>query len=250
MALHLNRGHFRRPGKCLGGYSLNFRTYERRRRPKKRACTICADGMLVAIFRRKSTLQTGWDESRRVAAGWEAAGTWERGPNLPPPAPVAVRPSPAEPGRAKPVVTIRSAADAYSANRAVRHIAESTISEYRILSSSFAPSPRRAAISCSINSRLSIEFARYAAERRNKRGEGKPEAFGFLGFTHIGGAIHKTGNFTLHRKTTGKRMAAKLKQIRAESRRRMLARAAGSLERLRQVVGGYYQYHAIPGKWG
>ena len=32
-----------------------------------------------------------------------------------------------------------------------------------------------------------IEFGRYAAERRAQRGEGKPETFNFLGFTHICG---------------------------------------------------------------
>jgi hypothetical protein len=53
-----------------------------------------------------------------------------------------------------------------------------------------------------------IEFGRFAAECRKKRGEGKPETFNFLGFTHICGTNHQTGNFTVHRKTIGKRMAA------------------------------------------
>ena len=42
-----------------------------------------------------------------------------------------------------------------------------------------------------------IEFRRYAAERRKKRGEGKPETFNFLGFTHICVTNYKTGNFTI-----------------------------------------------------
>src|ERR1700733_14790888 len=42
-----------------------------------------------------------------------------------------------------------------------------------------------------------IEFGRYAAERRKKRGEGKPETFNFLGFTHICVTNYKTGNFTI-----------------------------------------------------
>jgi RNA-directed DNA polymerase len=50
-----------------------------------------------------------------------------------------------------------------------------------------------------------IEFGRYATERREKRGEGKPETFNFLGFTHICGTSHKTGYFTVKRKTMGKR---------------------------------------------
>ena len=64
-----------------------------------------------------------------------------------------------------------------------------------------------------------IEFGRYAAERREKRGEGKPETFNFLGFTHICGTSHQTGYFTVHRRTIGKRMTAKLKDIRAKLRR-------------------------------
>jgi group II intron reverse transcriptase/maturase len=94
-----------------------------------------------------------------------------------------------------------------------------------------------------------IEFGRYAAERRKKRGEGKPETFNFLGFTHICGTCHRTGRFTVGRKTIGKRMAAKLKDIRAKLRQRMHGRVPGTLRWLQQVVRGYFQYHAIPGNW-
>jgi group II intron reverse transcriptase/maturase len=92
-----------------------------------------------------------------------------------------------------------------------------------------------------------IEFGRYAIERREKRGEGKPETFNFLGFTHICGTSHKTGYFTVHRRTIGKRMAAKLKDIRVKVRTRMHARVRGTVQGLVQVVRGYFQYHAIPG---
>jgi len=50
-----------------------------------------------------------------------------------------------------------------------------------------------------------MEFGRYAAERRKKRGEGKPETFNLLGFTHSYGTNHTTGNFTVIRKTIGKK---------------------------------------------
>jgi hypothetical protein len=92
-----------------------------------------------------------------------------------------------------------------------------------------------------------IEFGRFAAERRKKRGAGKPETFNFLGFTHICGTNYRTGKFTIHRKTIGKRMAAKLKEIRAQLRKRMHARVPGTVKWLQQVVRGYFQYHAIPG---
>ena len=94
-----------------------------------------------------------------------------------------------------------------------------------------------------------IEFGSYATERRKKRGEGKPETFNYLGFTHICGTNHQTGNFTIQRKTIGKRMAAKLKEIRAKLRQRLHERTPKTVEWLRQVVRGYFQYHAVPGNW-
>src|SRR5580700_6619595 len=92
-----------------------------------------------------------------------------------------------------------------------------------------------------------IEFGRYATERRAKRGEGKPETFDFLGFTHICGTSQPKGYFTVHRKTMGKRMAAKLKEIGEELRKRMHEKVGGTLKWLQVVVRGYFQYHAVPG---
>jgi RNA-directed DNA polymerase len=94
-----------------------------------------------------------------------------------------------------------------------------------------------------------IEFGRCAVERRKERGKGKPETFNFLGFTHICGTNHSTGQFTVHRKTMGKRLAAKLKEIRAQLRRQMHARVQGTIPWVQQVVRGYFQYHALPGNF-
>jgi RNA-directed DNA polymerase len=91
-----------------------------------------------------------------------------------------------------------------------------------------------------------IEFGRYATERREKRGEGKPETFNFLGFTHICGTSHKTGYFTVKRKTMGKRLAAKLKDIKAKLRARLHGEIGDTVKWLKAVVRGYFQYHAIP----
>jgi group II intron reverse transcriptase/maturase len=91
-----------------------------------------------------------------------------------------------------------------------------------------------------------IEFGRYAAERRAKRGKGKPETFNFLGFTHICGKNHETGYFQVYRKTIGKRMTAKLKEIRQQLRKRLNEKTKGTGEWLQAVVRGYYQYHAVP----
>ena len=54
-----------------------------------------------------------------------------------------------------------------------------------------------------------IEFGRFAAENRKRRGEGKPETFDFLGFTHICGKTRKTGRFIVKRQTIEKRLRCK-----------------------------------------
>src|SRR5207248_3744194 len=65
-----------------------------------------------------------------------------------------------------------------------------------------------------------IEFGRFAAHDRKQRGEGKPETFNFLGFTHICAKNRKTGGFSVDRKTIRKRLSTKLKAVREELRRR------------------------------
>jgi group II intron reverse transcriptase/maturase len=91
-----------------------------------------------------------------------------------------------------------------------------------------------------------IEFGRYAAERRKRRGEGKPETFNFLGFTHICGRSRQTGYFTVFRRTIGKRMAAKLKNIRQQLSKRMHEKIVDTAKWLAAVIRGYFQYHAVP----
>jgi group II intron reverse transcriptase/maturase len=92
-----------------------------------------------------------------------------------------------------------------------------------------------------------IEFGRYAEGNRKRSGAGKPETFNFLGFTHICGTIWKSGKYTVKRKTVGKRMAAKLQDIAAKLRGRMNDTIEQTGDWLKQVVRGYYNYHAIPG---
>ncbi len=91
-----------------------------------------------------------------------------------------------------------------------------------------------------------IEFGRFAAKSREERGEGKPESFNFLGFTHICGTNHTTGKFIVIRRTIGKRMAAKLKEIRATLRTRMHEEVRETANWLKSVVRGYFQYFAVP----
>jgi RNA-directed DNA polymerase len=92
-----------------------------------------------------------------------------------------------------------------------------------------------------------IEFGRFAAPNRQQRGEGKPETFTFLGFTHYCGKRRSNGAFIVWRKTAKKRMVAKLCAIKAELRRRMHEPVRSVGEWLKKVVTGYYRYHAVPG---
>ena len=91
-----------------------------------------------------------------------------------------------------------------------------------------------------------IEFGRYAERDREQRGEGKPETFDFLGFTHISGKNRK-GTFTVRRMTIRKRMRAKLQQIKQQLRKRMHDPVAQTGTWLKSVVQGYFNYYAVPG---
>jgi RNA-directed DNA polymerase len=66
-----------------------------------------------------------------------------------------------------------------------------------------------------------IRFGRDAAKQREARGEGKPETFDFLGFTHFCTRSRKRGSFVIGRKTIKKRMRARLKAIKVELRKSM-----------------------------
>ena len=90
-----------------------------------------------------------------------------------------------------------------------------------------------------------IEFGRYRGGRRERRGLGKPETFNFLGFTFICGKSRR-GKFLLKRKTRRDRMRAKLQEIKEELRRRMHQPIPEQGKWLRQVVTGYFAYHAVP----
>src|SRR6185295_13832393 len=90
-----------------------------------------------------------------------------------------------------------------------------------------------------------VEFGRFAATDRKLRGLGKPETFTFLGFTFICG-LSRCGNFQLQRKTRRDRMRGKLRDIKAELRRRMHQPIPEQGKWLRQVVAGHFAYYAVP----
>ena len=91
-----------------------------------------------------------------------------------------------------------------------------------------------------------LEFGPFAVENRQRRGEGKPETFNFLGFTHICGKKRSNGMFTVLRQTIRKRLQAKLNEVKTELRRRMHDPIPEVGQWLRSVVGGHFRYYGVP----
>src|SRR6266849_2595142 len=91
-----------------------------------------------------------------------------------------------------------------------------------------------------------LEFGPFATENRKKRGEGKPETFNFLGFTHICGKKRGNGRYTVLRQTIRKRLQAKLSEVKAELKRRMHDPIPEVGKWLRAVVGGHIRYYGVP----
>jgi RNA-directed DNA polymerase len=90
-----------------------------------------------------------------------------------------------------------------------------------------------------------IEFGRFAARDRERRGVSKPETFDLLGFTHIC-AKDRHGRFKLKRVTSKKKMRAKLKSVKTEMRRRMHHPIPEQGRWLARVLAGHYNYYAVP----
>ena len=90
-----------------------------------------------------------------------------------------------------------------------------------------------------------LEFGRFAAARRRRRGLGRPGTFTFLGFVHICGTT-RTGRFKLLRLTIAKRMRAKLAEVEVGLRRRMHLPIAVQGRWLARVIRGHMAYYAVP----
>jgi len=90
-----------------------------------------------------------------------------------------------------------------------------------------------------------IEFGRYAESRRKKRGEGRPETFDFLGFTHCCSKT-RAGHFKMLRLTVKKRLRATLADIREKLKRKRHESIGQVGAWLNRVLRGYFNYHAVP----
>ena len=91
-----------------------------------------------------------------------------------------------------------------------------------------------------------IEFGRFAAQNRRRRGLGRPETFTFLGFVHICSTTRGGARFQLKRVTSTKRMHAKLHDINVKLKRMKHLPIPIQGAWLASVVRGYYAYYAVP----
>ena len=91
-----------------------------------------------------------------------------------------------------------------------------------------------------------LEFGPYAIDQREWRGEGKPETFNFLGFTHICVKKRSNGRFTVLRQTIRKRLQTKLNEVKAELQRRMHEPIPKVGKWLQAVVRGHIRYYGVP----
>ena len=89
-----------------------------------------------------------------------------------------------------------------------------------------------------------IEFGRFAEENRRRRGEGKPETFTFLGFTHY--CSHaRNGKFRVKRKTSRKKFAKKCKELNLKIKSMRTWDIDLIFTRVNQILVGYYHYYGI-----
>ena len=91
-----------------------------------------------------------------------------------------------------------------------------------------------------------LEFGRFAAKDRQRRGEGKPETFNFLGFTFYCATNRANTKFRVKVKTERKKMSSKLKkssQWIKENRHKL--KPDEMIRRLNLSLSGYYNYYAV-----
>src|SRR5258705_12690941 len=91
-----------------------------------------------------------------------------------------------------------------------------------------------------------LEFGPYAIDSREWRGEGKPETFNFLGFTHICVKKRSNGRFAVLRQTMRRRVQAKLNEVKADLQRRMHEPIPELGKWLQAVVRGHIRYYGVP----
>lgn len=90
-----------------------------------------------------------------------------------------------------------------------------------------------------------LEFGRFAKENRERRGEGKPETFDFLGFTFYCSMDSGKGFFRCKVKTSKKKFRAKLLAIKDWIKRNRNMPVSMLIGKLNRGLVGYYTYYGV-----
>ncbi|WP_066193613.1 group II intron reverse transcriptase/maturase [Gracilibacillus timonensis] len=89
-----------------------------------------------------------------------------------------------------------------------------------------------------------LAFGRYAEENSKRKGKKKPDTFDFLGFTHYCSKSQQ-GKFRVKRKTSRKKMQAKLKQCNQWLRSIRNQGSGVIMDKVQRAMRGYYNYYCI-----
>jgi len=93
-----------------------------------------------------------------------------------------------------------------------------------------------------------IRFGRFARRECQRLGAGAPGTFDFLGFTHYCGTS-RAGRFKLKRKTSGKKLRVKLKEMRLWLHHQLSTLVGEMWPVLNAKLRGHYQYYGINDNW-
>lgn len=93
-----------------------------------------------------------------------------------------------------------------------------------------------------------MRFGRFARRDCQRLGEGAPGTYDFLGFTHYCGQS-RAGRFKLKRKTSGKKLRAKLREMRLWFHHQLSTPVGEMWPVLGAKLRGHYQYFGINDNW-
>jgi RNA-directed DNA polymerase len=92
-----------------------------------------------------------------------------------------------------------------------------------------------------------LRFGRFAVRDAERRGE-RVAVFDFLGFTHYCGKS-RAGLFKLKRRTSKKRLRAKLKAVREWIRSHLTLPVGTLWETVKRKLAGHYGYYHVSDNW-
>ena len=93
-----------------------------------------------------------------------------------------------------------------------------------------------------------IRFGRFARRDCQRRGEGAPQTFDFLGFTHYCGTS-RAGRFKLKRKTSTKKLRVQLLDLKRWFWKQLETPIDEMWHTLNAKLRGHYQYYGINDNW-